>query len=141
MAPYAGEAEPIVFDIEAGSGGAIFEDAIAFIVEEKIRRPIASVKIGDRVVVLIESQIVGVEAKIDVQTSVPIVVGDGGMREGAGRWIGKSEGIRLKQEFSVTLVSEEQRTAGADDEKILVPAIFEIGEQRARRAVEYPDAR
>jgi len=95
--------------MEAGSLGAILEDAIALIVEKEIRRAVAGVKIRNRVVILIESQIVVVRAEIDVEASVPVVVGGGSVRERSRRRISKPEGIRFEQEFSVSLVLKEKR--------------------------------
>ena len=49
----------------------------------------------------------------------------------------KLEGIALEQEFPVALVQKEQRTAAAHHQKILDSLVFEIREQRARRAIQH----
>ena len=93
MAPDAGECVAVVVDMEAGSLGAILEDAIALIVEKEIRRAIAGVKIRNRVVILIESQVVVVRAEIDVEASVPVVVGEGSVRERSRRRATSADGM------------------------------------------------
>src|SRR5215469_4747006 len=140
MAPDAGECVAVVVDLEAGSLGAILEDAIAFIMEKEIRRAIAGVKIRNRVVILVESQIVVVRAEIEVEASVPVVVGGGSVRERSRRRMSKPEGIRFEQEFSVSLVLKEKRATGADDQEILVSAVLEVRKQGASCAVEYADS-
>jgi len=81
VAPGTGEAVTIVVDIQAGSFRPVLKDAVAFIVEQKVWRSIARVKIGDGIVILVQAEIVGVEAEINVEPSIAIVVGDGGVRE------------------------------------------------------------
>src|SRR5215469_3346904 len=136
MPPDAGERVAVVVDIEAGSLRAILEDAIAFVVQKKVWRAIAGVEIRNRVVILIEARVVAVQAEIDVEASIPVVVGGGGVRERSRRRIGKPESIRFEQESSVSLVPEEKRAAATDDQEILVSPVLEIRKQGASAAVE-----
>ena len=60
--------------------------------KEEVWRSIARVKIGRRIVILVQAQIVGVQAKIDIEAAVAIIIGQGGMRECAFRRACKLEG-------------------------------------------------
>src|SRR6267142_2983845 len=91
VAPSAGETEAIVFSVESGRFGAIDKGSTAFIVKKKIGRAIAGVEVRRRVVILIEAEIVTVEAKIDIEAAVAIVVGNGGVSKSAFRRRGELE--------------------------------------------------
>src|SRR5882762_11177385 len=93
IAPSAGEAEAIIFGVKTGGFGAIDKLRAAFIVKKKIRRTIAGVEVRRRIVILVETEIITVEAEIDVEAAVAIIVGDGGVGESALRRIGELEGV------------------------------------------------
>ncbi len=86
--------------------------------------------------ILVESEIVTVKTEVDVEASIAIVVGDGGMGEGSLRGLHKLEGIRFARKFASSLVQEEQRSVGANYEKILHTFVLEIGKERAGRGIQ-----
>src|SRR5258708_1749892 len=87
----------------------------------------------------VETDIVAVQAKINVEPPIIVVVGDGGVREGALRRARELEGIAFEGELSAAVIEKEQRTGAANDKKILHAFVFKIGEERAGRGVEHAD--
>ena len=87
--------------------------------------------------VLVQSEVIAVQAKINVETAVAIVVGDGGMGESSLRRSRKFEGVAFQYKLPIALVQKEQRAAGAHDQQILQPLVLEIGKQGAGGAVEH----
>ena len=74
--------------------------------EQEVRWPVASVKIGSGIVILIQAEIVRVEAEVNVKSSVSIVVRDGSMGKCSLRRLHKFEGIGLELKSPVPLVQE-----------------------------------
>src|ERR1700677_2873249 len=93
VAPGAGETVAIIILVQAGRFGGVDKRPIALVVQEKIWRTIPRIKIGHWIVILIEAQVVAVQAEVNIQTSVAIVVGQGRMGEGPLRRLRKLEGI------------------------------------------------
>ena len=62
---------------------------------QKVRRTIAGVEIRRRVVILVKPQIVVVKTKINVEASVVVIIGDGGMSEITLRSSFELEGLPL----------------------------------------------
>jgi len=77
-------------------------------VKQEIGRTVASVEVRRRIVILIEAEVVAVETKIDVETTIVVIVGDGGVREGTLRRGCKFERVALQFKFAVALVEEKQ---------------------------------
>ena len=68
---------------------------VAFVVEEEIWRAVPRVEVWDGVVILIEAEIIAVEAEIDIEASIAVVIGDGRMGEGSLRAACETECIAL----------------------------------------------
>ncbi len=111
----------------------------AVVVKEAVRRAVAGVVVGNWVVILVEAEIVHIEAEVDIQAAVAVVVGNGGVGEGSLGRAREAEGVAPKRESAIALVDEEQGAGGAHDEQILEAAIVEIGEESARGIVEDAD--
>src|SRR5579859_109259 len=77
VAPGASEAVTIILGTEAAGFCEIYKRAIALVVKEEVRRAVARVEIRRRVVILVEPEIIGIKAEIDVEFSVAVVVGNG----------------------------------------------------------------
>ena len=67
--------------------------------------------------ILIESQIVAVQAEVNVETSVAVIVGDRCVREGSLRRRCKLEGIALERKFAVALIQKKQGPVAANDQQ------------------------
>src|SRR4029077_5544070 len=131
IAPGASETVAIVLNIQPRSLSSIGEVGVAVVVQQKVRRPVARVKVGDGIVILVQTHVIAVETEINVETPVAIVIGDSGVGESSLRRSCKLERIGLKREVSTSLVKEQQRAAAANHQKILDSLIFEIGKQGA----------
>src|SRR6185295_20227548 len=118
IAPGAGKTVAIVVHIQPRSRSPVSESRVAFIVQQEVRRPIARVEVRHGIVVLVEAGVVAVQAKIDVEPPVTIVVRDGGVGECSLGELGKPEGVTLKRKFSVSLIHEQQRAAAANYQKV-----------------------
>ncbi len=59
------------------------------------------------------------------------------MGESSLGWARELEGITLEQELAFALVQEEQRTAGANHEKILQSLVLEIREEGAGCVIQH----
>src|SRR5215467_15247801 len=77
ISPRAGKTVAIIVNVQAGSVGNIFEPPASGISKQKIRGPVARVEVRRWIAVLVESGVV-VEAEIDVQAAIAVVVSDGG---------------------------------------------------------------
>ena len=82
--------------------------------QQKIRRAIARVEVRNRIVVLIESDVVAVQTKVDIEASIAVVVGDGSVGECSLGLLHELEGVALEREPSISLVEKEQRPGCAD---------------------------
>jgi hypothetical protein len=109
----------------------VLKGPVARVAEEIIGGAIACVEVGNGIAVLIESLVIGVKAKVDVEATVTIVISNGGVSEGSLRRACESECIFLWRELAFSIVHKEQRTGGTDNQQILKSAILEIGEERA----------
>ena len=65
---------------------------------------VAGVEIGNWIVILIQAQVVAVQAEVNIETSVAIVVGNSRMRKRSLRRVRKFEGIALNRERSVPFI-------------------------------------
>jgi len=81
VAPGARKAVPVVVHIQPRRLSPVQKYCIPFVVEQKVRRAIARVKIRSGIVILVQAHVIAVQAEINVQQSVAIVVSDGGMCE------------------------------------------------------------
>ena len=93
-----------------------------------------------RIFVLIRALIVGVEAEVDIEPAVAIVVGGGRAGERSLRRIGELKRVGLEAKFAAALIQEQQRTVGAYDDQILPAVVVEVGENRAGRIFEQSDS-
>src|SRR4029079_2006475 len=133
IAPGAGETVAIVFYIQSCSVSSIAEAGVAFVVQQKVCRSVARVKIRNWIVILVQAYVIAVEAEVNVETPVAIVVCDGSVGKSSLRRSRKLEGIGLKREFSISLVQKKQWAGAANYKKILDSLVFEISEQSTGR--------
>src|SRR5690349_2976449 len=110
IAPSARKAVAIVISVESSPLGAIAKHRATFVMQQKIGRAIARIEIRSGIVILVEAEIVAVQAEIDVEPPVIVVVGDRCVCEGASRSGRELEGITLQRKVSLAIVQEEKRT-------------------------------
>src|SRR2546430_11508575 len=137
VAPGARKAVPVVIHVQSSRLGPIHKRRISFVVKQKVWRAISCVKIRSGIVILIEAHIITVQAKIDVQPTVAIVVSDRRVCESSLGRPHKLKGVAFECVPSVPLVHEKQRPAATDDEKVLKPLVLEIREKSASRAIQH----
>ena len=140
VAPRAGKAVAIVLDVQAAGLSCFDESEIAFVVKEAVGRPVTRVVVGDRVVILIEPQVVHVGAEVEIEAAVAVVVGSGGVGECALRLLREAKCIALEGEGAVAAILKEQRAGSAQNEKVLQSVVAEVGEESAGGVVEDADA-
>ncbi len=136
VTPGAGETVAVVIRVQPRCLSPILKGGVSFIVEQEVRRSIAGVKIRHGIVILVQTQVVAIEAEINVEASVAIIVSDSRVGKRSLGRPRKPEGVALEQEFSLALVEEKQRAAAAHHQKILNPLVLEIREQCASCAVK-----
>src|SRR5579871_5459341 len=93
---------------------------------EKVGRTVFGIVIGRWITVLSGGLVILIEAEIDVEKSVAIVVGCGGAGERTLRRIRELECIRLLAELAASVVDVKHRAAGANNDDILVAFVAEI---------------
>src|ERR1700733_6490740 len=81
VSPGTSETVAVVLGIQACRLGFVDKRRVSFVVHEEVGWTIAGVEIGRRVVILVQTKVVAIEAEVDIETSVAIVVGQGRMRE------------------------------------------------------------
>src|SRR5207253_9810931 len=96
VAPGARKAVAVVIHVQPCGFCPVQKSAMPFVVKQKVRRAVPRVKIRRGIMILVKSHIIAVEAKINVEPSVAIVVRNGGMRERPLRRLHKLEGIALE---------------------------------------------
>jgi len=132
VAPGAVEAETVVILVEAGGCGHILEGGISFVVEEEVRRAVPRVVVGKREVVLLDPLIVIIQTEVNIQAPVAIVIAEGCAGEGSLRRLRESKRVGLQTELPIPLIEKEQRSAGGDDDQILIAIVADVREKRAR---------
>src|SRR6185369_7075052 len=109
--------------------------------EKAIGRSVARVVVRNRVVILIQTQVIHIEAEIDIEASIAVVVGHGGVGERSLWRSGKLERVPLQGKRSVALIEEEQGSGAAHNQQILPAPVQEIDKECACGAVEHANAR
>src|SRR5579863_5006024 len=141
IAPRAGKAIAIILHAQPRRLSGFDEGEIAFVMKEAVGRAVARVVVGDRVMILIQSQVVLVCAEIKIETAIAVVVGCCGMGKGALGLLRKAKRIVSEGEGAIVLILIEQRAGAAEDEEILEAAVAEIGEECGCSVVEHADSR
>ena len=107
IAPGAREAVAIIVRVQTSGFRTILKSPVSLVVAQKIGRPVASIEVGNRIVILIQSQIVAIQTKIDVEQSVSVIVGDGCVSEGSLWRMPELESIWLQLKFSLSVIQKE----------------------------------
>src|SRR5574338_1159552 len=99
VAPVAVKTEVIVALVHSRRRGDVAERSIAFVVKQKIGRAVLGVVVGRGIAILAEPFVVAVEAQIEVQSSIAIVVAESGAGKCSfGRLLeAESVGLQLKR--------------------------------------------
>src|SRR5919108_81758 len=95
VAPGASKTEAVIVDVHAGCRGSVHEGSVAFVVKEEIGRAVARVEIRSGIVILVETHVIRVEAKINVEAAVAVIVGNRGMGERSLRRLSELKGVAL----------------------------------------------
>src|SRR5262249_54970919 len=114
--------------VEAGLSSNVAEGTVAVVAHHEVGRAILRVEIWRGITILISSLVIEIEAEINVEPAVTIVVGDGCAGERALRRIRELKGVWLVDELATTLIHEEQRPGSAHDDQILAAVVVEVSE-------------
>src|SRR5882762_4567273 len=83
LAPRTSETVPIVINVQPSRFGPLYKARIAFVVQQAIGWPVTGVEIGNWIMILIEAKVVAIQAEVNIETSIAIVVSNSCMREGS----------------------------------------------------------
>ena len=128
IAPPAAKAVTRVVLVQARLCGDIAERAVALVAHQKVRRPVFGIVIGRRIFVLPGALVVGVQAEVNVEPSVAIVVRRGRAGEGSLGRIREPERVGLLAKLAAAFIQEQQRAIGAHHDDVLAAVVVEIGE-------------
>src|SRR4029078_2482592 len=126
----------VVIDVETRRLGSIRKSPITVVMQKEVGRAVAGVEIRGRIAILIKASVVVVEAKINVEAAVVVIVGQRGMGKSALRRASESNRITLQRKLALTAVHEQQRSAASNDEQVLMTAVLELREQCAGGGVK-----
>src|SRR5260370_28232829 len=124
VAPAATKTEAGVVLIQTGLFGDVAKGSITIVAQQEIGRTVLRVVVRHRIAILVVALVISVEAEINVQPAVAIIVGNGRAGKSSLRRSCELEGVRLQTEFSQSLVAEKQRATGPNDDQILRPAVI-----------------
>ena len=104
--------------------------------KQKVRRTVSGVDVRRWIPVLIEARIVVVEAEIDIETTIVVVVGECSVGECTLRRSREIEGMFFELEFIGAIVCKQQRATAGHDKQVLVPPVLEVCKQCAGSCIE-----
>src|ERR1700736_6056981 len=133
IAPRTTKAETRVVLIEARLFRNVTKGAVTIVAHHEIGRTILRIVIRHRITILVGALIKRVQAKINIQPAVTVIIRNGGSRERASRRIFKVKCIRLDSKFSSAKIAKQQRAVRTYHDHILAPTVIEIREEGARR--------
>ena len=90
--------------------------------------------------VLPRALVIGVQAEVNVEPSIAVVVGNGRAGERSLRRVRELERVRLLPKLAAAFIQKQQRAVGAHHDHVLAAVVVEIGEQRAGRVFQDPQA-
>src|SRR5208283_3685554 len=141
VAPPASKAVARVVLVEPRLGSHVAERAVPLVAHHEIGRPVVGVIIRRRILVLVGALVVDVEAEVDIQPAVAVIIGNRRSRKGA-LWRGSElKRIRLLAKLAAALVQEQHRAVCPHHDQILTPVIIDVDQERARCVVEDADTR
>ena len=126
----------MLFWFRPDGGGYVAECAVALVAHQEIGRTVFGVVIRRRIFVLPRALVVGVEAEVNVEPAVAIVVGGGRSGESSLRRVRELERVGLLAKLAAAFVQKQQRAVGAHHDHVLTAIIVEIGEERAGRVFQ-----
>ena len=92
--------------VKACLRGDIAEGPVPIVAHHEVGRTVLSIIVRGGVFVLVRALVIEVEAEVDVQPAVAIVVGHGGTREGPLRRGGKLKRLSLPAELATTFIQK-----------------------------------
>src|SRR5271156_1720143 len=110
VAPAATKAIARVVLVEARLRSDIAKRSVAIVAHHEIRRTVLGRVIRSRVFVLIRALVIDVEAEINVEPAVAVIVGGRRAREGSLRRNRELKRIRLEAELAAAMIQEQLRT-------------------------------
>src|SRR5580700_5455423 len=131
VAPSAAETVARVVPVQARLGGDVAEGSVALVAHHEVGRAVLGIVIGNGIFVLIGSLVIDIEAKINVEPAVTVVVGDGSAGESSLRRVGEMKRIGLLAKLSAALVEEQKRAVRAHNYNVLASVVVEVGKKSA----------
>ena len=133
----------IVSGVETRVVRGVDESPVAVIAKEHARRSVACVVVRCRRARLVfaGAEEIGVDAQIQIDKTVPVVVRHRDRRQHALKRPRESEGVRNGREMSFAVVDEQQRVGRRRHHQILIAVVVDVDKERLRRVIEDADAR
>ena len=131
VGPRRGEVIAVVAGVEPGRLGGVDEAALAVVAEQDARRAVAGVVVRHRRagLFLAGAEEVGVDAEIDVEEAVAIVVGHRQAGEQALQRLVEGERAGDRRERALAVVDEQQRLRAGGQHQILIAVVVDVREQ------------
>ena len=141
VAPGGGEVIAIVSGVESGRVRRVHETAVAVVAKQDPGRSVPRVVVRRRRagLVLAGPEEIGIDAQIQVDVAVAVVVRRGHRRQHALRRPAELEGVRGTREAALAVVDEEQRRRCGREHQILVTIVVHVRKERRRGVVEHAE--
>ena len=140
VAPPATKAVARVVPVETRLGSHVAKRAVPVVAHHEIRRAVLGVIIRRRILVLVGALVIDVEAKVDIQPAVAVIIGNRGSCKCSLRRRSELKRVRLLAELSAALVQEQHWASRPNHDQILPPVVIDVDNQRARCVFEDADA-
>src|SRR4051794_34403610 len=119
VAPGTGKTVAVIVDVQSCFIGSVVKGRITSVMKQEVRRAIACVEVGSGIMILIETDVVVVNAEVNIKMSVPIVIGNRSLRETPLRGARKLKGIAFDGILSHPLIKEEEWATFGNDQQVL----------------------
>ena len=142
VGPGRREVIAVVAGVEARVARRVDEAAATVVTKEHARRTVARVVIGRgrARLVLAGAEEIGIDAEIEVEEPVAIVVGHRDRRQHTLERLVEAKGVGNDSKSSFAVVEKKERPRAGRQHQILIAVVVDVDEERLRGVVEHPEA-
>src|SRR5208282_1324019 len=141
IAPSATKTVARVVPIKARLRGDVAETSVPVVAHHEVGWAVLRVVIRRGILVLVCALIINVEAKVNVQPAIAVIVGNGRSRESPLRRVGEFERVGPLTKLAAAFVQKQQWTTRAYNDQVLLAVVINVGKKRAGRILEDPGSR
>ena len=141
IGPAASKAVARVVLVETGLGSYIAKCAVAVVAHHEVRRPVVGVIIRRRILILVRALVIDVEAEVDIEPAVAVVIGHRCAGKRSLRRRSELKRIRLLAKLAAAFIQEQHRAVCPHDDQVLPSVVVDIDKKRARGVFDDADAR